>query len=495
MSSLGSRRKARVIKIDDEDSEGAENAGSEIGGATNAGMLPCQVWDCLSHSYETDSNSMTESSQPSFKIKPAKKGNRQSGLRKTFTADNEDDKASHNDEDGENGPVVVKARFGAQKQKKKSNSRLSFGLGVNEEGNDTTSLEKPLKRSTLGQRVVENIAVKRGIAMRGFPTRTSEDDDDRPRYSKEYLDELQSSTPTTPVDSASIPTDGDEMELDASELEGAMIVDSPAPAPPATKIQVLTDAEIQERKERRARLAQEQDFLSVEDDDDDDDRRAKKKEDTRLATDEDQMGEGFDNFVEDGGVSLGKRAEKQRRKQDRAKMAELINAAEGHSSDSSSDSEAERRIAYETSQTRSGMDGLKRPRRDPAKDLLQMPPPKMTPLPSLAECVARLQATLGGMEAQMQLKSAAVAQMRSERQSIAAREREVQALLDETGKKYQEAMGKTAELGSSSKGPSATTTTTTTTKSVVDDDAFAGDRGPESLGTSPGRGRTAGDAL
>ncbi|KAM3533344.1 hypothetical protein MY4038_003351 [Beauveria bassiana] len=474
MSSLGSRRKARVIKIDDEDSEGAENAGSEIGGASNA-----------------------ESSQSSFKIKSAKKGNRQSGLRKTFIADNEDDKASHNDEDGENGPVVVKARFRAQKQKKKSNSRLSFGLGVNEEENDTTSLEKPLKRSTLGQRVVENIAVKRGIAMRGFPTRTSEDDDDRPRYSKEYLDELQSSTPTTPMDSASIPTDGDEMELDASELEGAMIVDSPAPAPPAAKIQVLTDAEIQERKERRARLAQEQDFLSVDDDDDDDDRRAKKKEDTRLATDEDQMGEGFDNFVDDGGVSLGKRAEKQRRKQDRAKMAELINAAEGRSSDSSSDSEAERRIAYETSQTRSGMDGLKRPRRDPAKDLLQMPPPKMTPLPSLAECVARLQTTLGGMEAQMQLKSAAVAQMRSERQSIAAREREVQALLDETGKKYQEAMGKTAELGSSSKGPSATTTTTTTTttKSVVDDDAFAGDRGPESLGTSPGRGRTAGDEL
>ncbi|KAM3515823.1 hypothetical protein MY11210_000594 [Beauveria gryllotalpidicola] len=462
MNSFGSRRKARVIKIDDEDSEGAENANSEIGGASTA-----------------------ESSQPSFKIKSAKKGNRQSGLRKTFTADNEDDKASHNNEEGENGPVVVKARFGAQKQKKKSNTRLSFGLGANEEGNDTTLLEKTLKKSTLGQRVVENNAVKRGIAMRGFPTRTSEDDDDRPRYSKEYLDELQSSTPTTPIDSASMPTDGDEMELDASELEGAMIVDSPAPAPPATNIQVLTDAEIQERKERRARLAQEQDFLSVEDDDDD--RRAKKKEDTRLATDEDQMGEGFDNFVDDGGVSLGKRAEKQRRKQDRAKMAELINAAEGHSSDSSSDSEAERRIAYETSQTRSGMDGLKRPRRDPARDLLQLPP-KMTPLPSLAECIARLQTTLGGMEAQMQLKSAAVAQMRSEKQSIATREREVQALLDETGKKYQEAMGKTAGL-SSRGGPSAT-------KNVVDD-AFAGDRGPGSLGISPGRAamEAAGDEL
>lgn len=415
--------------------------------------------------------SVIEFSQPSFKIKSAKKSSRQSGLRKTFTADGNNEVAAPGNEEDDDGPVVVKAKFGAQKQKKKPKSRLSFGLGANEEEDDTTTLESSIKKPTLSQRVIENNAVKRGIAMRGLPTRTFEDDDDRPRYSKEYLDELQSSTPNTPIDSASLPTDDDEMELDASELEGAMIVDSPAPAPPTTNIQVLTDAEIQERKERRARLAQEQDFLSVEDDGDDG--TTKKREDTRLATDEDQMGEGFDDFVDDGGVSLGKRAEKQRRKQDRAKMAELINAAEGHSSDSSSDSEAERRIAYETAQTRSGMDGLKRPRRDPAKELLQIPP-KITPLPSLAECIARLQTTLGGMEAQIQLKSAGVAQMRSERESIAAREKEVQALLDETGKKYQEAMGNTA-----GDGQSAT--------EAMADATLAGDRGPESLGSTPSR--------
>ncbi|OAA62126.1 hypothetical protein ISF_05135 [Cordyceps fumosorosea ARSEF 2679] len=405
----------------------------------------------------------------------ALKGIRQSGLRKTFTADSANEDAIPGNEEEDDGPVVVKAKFGAQKQKKKPKSRLSFGLGATEEENDDTTLEAPMKKSTLGQRVVESNAVKRGIAMRGFPVRTLDDDDDRPRYSKEYLDELQSSTPTTPIDSASLPTDGDEMELDASELEGAMIVDSPAPAPPATKIQVLTPSEIQERKERRARLAQEQDFLSV-DDDDDDDGRAKKKGDTRLATDEDQMGEGFDDFVDDGGVSLGKRAEKQRRRLDRQKMAELIDAAEGRSSDSSSDSEAERRIAYEAAQTRSGLDGLRkeRPRRDPARELLEIPP-KITPLPGLAECVARLQATLGGMEAQIGVKAAEVAGMRAEREGIAAREAEVQALLDETGKKYQEAMGRVP-------APAR----------VMDEGMPAGDLGPESLGSTPSR--TAGDA-
>ncbi|XWW95325.1 hypothetical protein V2A60_003283 [Cordyceps javanica] len=449
MSSFGSRRKARVISIDDEDVAGAESNISEIGGA-----------------------SATESSQPSFKIKSTKRGIRQSGLRKTHTADGVNDHVSPNHEEDEDGPVVVKAKVGAQKQKKKPKSRLSFGLGAAEDEGDTATLENSMKKSSLSQRVIENNAMKRGIAMRGFPTRTFADDDDRPRYSKEYLDELQSSTPTTPIDSTSIPTDGDEMELDASELEGAMVVDSPAPAPPASKIQVLTDAEIRERKERRSRLAQEQDFLSVEDDDDGG--RAKKKGDTRLATDEDQMGEGFDDYVEDGGVSLGKRAEKQRRKQDREKMAELINAAEGHSSDSSSDSEAERRIAYETSQTRSGMDGLKRPRRDPAKELLEIPS-KITPLPSLAECIARLQATLSGMEAQIQQKSAAVEQMRNEKQSIEAREKEVQSLLDETGKKYQEAMGKNKELSNDAVPGTAT----------MVEGASTGDYGTESLGSTP----------
>lgn len=424
---------------------------------------------------EANLEPIADHSLPSFKIKSVKKGSRQSGLRKAFAAESADVDVSSTGNEGDDDapPVVIKPKFGTGKQRKKSQPRLSFGLGKHEDDDETATLEMSIKQSTLGQRAVENSALKRGLAMRGFPTRTFENEDERPRYSKEYLDELQSSTPTTPIDTASILTDPDEMELDPSELEGAMVVDSPAVAVPAPKIQVLTDAEIQERKERRARLAQEQDFLSVEDNDRDQ-RTTKKKDDTRLVQDEDQMGEGFDEFVEDGGVSLGKRAEKQRRKQDRQKMAELINAAEGHSSDSSSDSDAERRIAYEAAQTRAGMDGLKRPRRDLAKEHLEIPL-KITPLPGLAECIARLQTTLRGMEAQIQLKSAEVEQMRSEKQGIATREKEVQALLDETGKKYQEAMKKSAT------GPDSGAT------AGLLDASFAGDRGPESLGSTPGR--------
>lgn len=310
------------------------------------------------------------------------------------------------------------------------------------------------------------------MAIRGLPTRSLDDDDDRPKYSKEYLSELQSSTPNTPRDLSTLHMDdADEMELDVSELEGALVVDTPI-VPSPNPIRILSEPEIRERKERRARLAQEEGFLSVEDEDEED-RFGRKKDDTRLLPEDEDLGEGFDEYVEDGGLSLGKRAAKERRKRERQQMAELITAAEGHTSDSSSDSDAERRIAYEAAQTRAGLDGLKKPKKGQADDLLQVPP-KITPLPSLTECLARLQATLKGMEDDIKSKNAGLEQLRREREEINNREGEVQALLDETGRKYQDAMGQGRVEGGAinAPGPGA---------------ELARERGLDSLGTTPRR--------
>ncbi|KAG4293830.1 hypothetical protein FPRO06_00415 [Fusarium proliferatum] len=419
--SFSAKRKAKVIKIADEDS--SENAPSVAGG---------------------DSAGSDEPVKPVFGAKAGRKPFRQSGLRKSFNpADSEglgDAPAANDDED--DGPVVVRpaiSRSGSLKGKKKSNksSRLSFGGDDSAAGDDETTEVFTPKKLPLG-RALENSAIKRGLGTKGLPMRTVGDDDDRPKYSREYLEELQSSTPNTPQRPSTLPPDdADLIDLDASELEGAVVVDTSEfnqPQPTA----ILTEAEILEKKERRKRLALEKDFLSVEDDEDPFGR--KKKDDTRLIAEDEDLGEGFDNYVEDGGLSLGRRAEKERRKQDRKMMEELITAAEGHTSDSSSDSDAERRIAYEAAQTRAGMDGLKKPRKDPSQDLLQAPP-KISPLPSLTECLARLQTTLKGMEEEMKGKQNRVEKLKKEREDIVKREGEVQALLDETGKKYQEAMG------------------------------------------------------
>ena len=155
-------------------------------------------------------------------------------------------------------------------------------------------------------------------------------------------------------------------------------------------------------------------------------------------------------------------------------MAELITAAEGHSSDSSADSDAERRMAYEAAQSRAGMDGLKKKlRKDPAEDLLKVPP-KITPLPNLSECLQKLQLSLKTMETELHSKNARVQQLQKEKDEITERELEVQALLDETGKKYQEAMGqgKVEEATVKSSGPGA---------------ALVGERGLESIGATPQR--------
>jgi len=441
--SFSAKRKAKVIKVADEDDPNENVTASGGDNVTSDGEYS-QILDLrllLMRSRLTLAN--IEPIKPLFGAKSGRKPFRQSGLRKSFNpADSEslgDAPAANDDED--DGPVVVRpaiSRSGSLKGKKKpKSSRLSFGGDDNTAGDDEPTEVFTPKKLPLG-RALENSAIKRGLGTKGLPMRSIGDDEDRPRYSKEYLEELQSSTPNTPAKTSTLPPDdSDMMDLDASELEGALVVESSElnqPQPTA----ILSEAEIREKKERRQRLALEKDFLSVEDDDDPFAR--KKKDDTRLIAEDEDLGEGFDNYVEDGGLSLGKRAEKERRKQDRKMMEELITAAEGHTSDSSSDSDAERRIAYETAQTRAGMDGLKKPRKDPGQDLLQAPP-KISPLPSLTECLARLQTTLKGMEEEMKGKQNRVEKLKQEREEIVKREGEVQSLLDETGKKYQEAMG------------------------------------------------------
>ncbi|KAI6769573.1 hypothetical protein HG530_004202 [Fusarium avenaceum] len=441
--SFAGKRKAKVIKIADEEDAGenAPAAGGDNGTSDGEYSHTLNMRLLLMRSRLT--LAILESTKPLFGAKSGRKPFRQSGLRKSFNpADSESlGEAPAANDDDDDGPVVVRpaiSRSASLKGKKKpKSSRLSFGGDDTTAGDDEPTEVFTPKKLPLG-RALENSAIKRGLGTKGLPMRSIGDDDDRPKYSKEYLEELQSSTPNTPQRPSTLPPDdSDLMDLDASELEGAVVVDTSdfnQPQPTA----ILSEVEIREKKERRQRLALEKDFLSVEDDEDPFGR--KKKDDTRLIAEDEDLGEGFDNYVEDGGLSLGRRAEKERRKQDRKQMEELITAAEGHTSDSSSDSDAERRIAYEAAQTRAGMDGLKKPRKDPSQDLLQAPP-KISPLPSLTECLARLQTTLKGMEEEMKGKQNRVEKLKHEREEIVKREGEVQALLDETGRKYQEAMG------------------------------------------------------
>jgi hypothetical protein len=208
---------------------------------------------------------------------------------------------------------------------------------------------------------------------------------------------------------------------------------------------IPSEAEIREKKERRARLAKEQDYISLhdvedmnvdEEEDEEGDWAVSRKEratDTRLVPDDEDFAEGFDDFVEDGRISLGKRAELEQKKRHRAEMKELIEAEEDVSEED--DSEAERRAAYEAAQTRAGMDGL-------SKKHLQEPtrpktPPKISSIPRLAACLTGLRASLSAMEGTKAQLIQRLEQLRQEKVDISVREAEIQTLLKEAGDKYE----------------------------------------------------------
>ena len=327
-----------------------------------------------------------------------------------------------------------------------------------EEG--STALLTP-KKASLGRLALEKNAIRKALASSiqsdQLPLRRT---DDRPSYNADALNELKSSTPSTPKELQS-KTDiegtahGSEVKGSSKELDLAAKFGSDLAFTHDSIIP--TDAEIREKKERRARLAKEHDFISLNDDQDEqhadedsDDEEFKdrtvqryaetqsqKYEETRLVRDDDDIAEGFDEFVEDGRIALGRKAKKEQRKRHEAEMRDMIEKAEGSDDSSEDESEAERRAAYEAAQTRAGMDGLSKEEKG-AKARRPRTPPRISPLPSLAGCAERLRERLERKKVLREQKRMRMEEVRKELEDIAVRKVEVQRLLDEAGERYQE---------------------------------------------------------
>ncbi|CAK7269427.1 hypothetical protein SEPCBS57363_003594 [Sporothrix epigloea] len=505
-------------------------------------------------------------------------------------------------DDAEEDSVVVRpvlSRSGSRRNKKRlstasSSLRLSFG-GAGDVGDEDTGpvVVTPNKRgagasSSLTQRVLENNAFRKSLSGR-LPTRyrasgenegeedtvssgrnadgfDEDDDDDRPRYSQAYLDELQSSTPNTPQNLNSFQRndgvqkyneDSDLMDLDPSELDGAMVVDASelpftsavvsgsslsltAGTTTAPAGMMMTTTQIQERKERRARRALEGDAFQSDPDGDEengeyislltDEQRRKKheKERTRLVREDEDLGEGFDEFVEEKeALSIGRKAERAARRKRKEEMAALIDAAElgddvagmegGTANDSGDDSEAERRAAYDAAQTRAGMEGLHRWSRNGNDDEDDgsaggvhgsIPIPRMRPLPDLAMCLKQIQNTLEAMEMEAAQHRRKLNEVEQEKAEIAAREAEVQAVLDAAAAKYQHILGEKAGVSATAQPPAASFDTNNTHSPLRAiptlgqtplppglTGVYPIQRGLESLGTTPLRRPSPGDVL
>ena len=315
------------------------------------------------------------------------------------------------------------------------------------DGDDAPAVFTP-KKSHLSRQAIEKNALRKSLAANLSSEHvTLRQTDDRPSYTADALNELKTSTPSTPRELRSQsdidPEESKALDLAAKFGSDLLVRDSTSAIP--------TETEIREKKERRARLAKEQDFIGldndaeVEDEDSDGERsllpyakQKPKNEETRLVRDDEDIAEGFDEFVSDGRIALGKKAEREQKRRHEAEIRELINQAEGGSgSDSSEDaSETERKAAYEAAQTRKGMDGLDRGE-DKVKPRRPRTPPRITPLPTLGACLERLRDQLSGTQYALMIKRKRMEEIQKEKADILAREGEIQRLLKETAERYE----------------------------------------------------------
>lgn len=343
----------------------------------------------------------------------------------------------------------------------KQKSRLRTTFDPDDAHDDTvTAVVKPAAR--LGASVLSRAASER-----------RDRDEVRPSYSKIHLAELRSSTPTTPKDLSSGPPSDDEVvaDLNNQSLDVASKFGMTAPA----VSMIPSAAEIAEKKARRARLAGEQaanvfapstnhnddsGYIPLEAYDSDGEFKTQRlqvgthlaknipEKDTRLTRDDEDMMEGFDDYVDDTGASrivMSRVKQQQQDIRNREQLRELIDDAEGaggssNGSDQESDSDVSLRHAYESAQTSHGLDGqafTRKAREREAKRPRQ--PEKTTPIPTLAAGIGRLKELLQQAELAKQKAEKRAVEIEIRRTQVQEEQRRIQLALVELGEQLHEA--------------------------------------------------------
>ena len=324
----------------------------------------------------------------------------------------------------DNGPAV--RRPGAVKNKSKL--RVSFNPG-HEDVQDSSNVQS--ENDTTAVKPATRLGPSAALQDRLKQTSLRESDEtDRPSYSRSYLDELRNSTPSTPLPTSTPPDDDEQRILDIKSKFGH--------SKPSTlfsnNINVPSASEIAEKKARRARLAasqdpaseanphsqsEEQDFISLEPYDSDGEFKPQrmqvgtylqpsstKETSIALEREDEDIAEGYEQFVEDNAdavrgryatntLRLDRKSRKAHTQKERRMMQQMIDKAEAsHSSNdsdtSASDSASERHHAYETSQTHYGLDTLPAHATHKVKQRRPQQPRETTPTVKLSVGLNRL---------------------------------------------------------------------------------------------------------
>lgn len=385
-------------------------------------------------------------------------------------------------------------------------------------------MARAVKRPDLKRRLHERPPPRESSAE--LPVRS--DDAARPRYSADYIAELKAATPSAPVSTsdpsgtAALSQATQEVDIASKFGDSALAIARDPLASDTDKAYIPSEAEIREKKERRRRLAaehaagadrgsddegsgrQEQDFVSLdntggrshrrlyqgtnsEDENDDDISRPRRPKggsliipaeevelkskygSTRLEHEDEDIAEGFDDFVEDAGrVALGRRAAKQQEKDRKKALEEQIKAAqhgygygagvsgsededdEAGEGDDMDEEEAARNKAYEAAQTRAGTYAAnvtgsarvkERDKDEAERRRLELP--KTKPIPEFKTVVARFADTVKIKEAELAQKRRHLERVGKEQEEIEREEERVKSLLREAGERFEKLQAET----------------------------------------------------
>ncbi|KAF5360932.1 hypothetical protein D9756_004921 [Leucocoprinus leucothites] len=325
------------------------------------------------------------------------------------------------DAEAEESPTTLAMKLkNKQKKSNKAKSKLSFG-GDDEEGDGEVF---QLKKSSLSRKVALG---KHPSAIPSNLDQATITPSSGPRYDQAYLNELKASTP-----SARPPTNNDTVSTPDEHDPSIQIVD--VEMEEATTM-IHSESSIKAAKERRERLRKtglstEEDFISLS---------VTRREDidqgphpeSRLVREEDELGEGDDEYAEftsaQERIALGKKARKKAAVDRREVMKELIADAE---------EEDEETMEWEQEQLRRGGHRTPEPTSVQIKKVYKPAPiPPATPLPTLGPALNRLSEQMTKITMSHANNTAALNTIALEREQVDKREIEMREMVEKAEEK------------------------------------------------------------
>ncbi|KAJ7159856.1 nineteen complex-related protein 2-domain-containing protein [Mycena crocata] len=325
-------------------------------------------------------------------------------------------------------PSTLASRLKNKAKRAKPKSRLSFGADEDEEGSGEVF---KVKKSSLSQRLTL------GTHPNNIPSnldQASISPHRGPTYDQAYLNQLKASTPSSRAPLPSVDPYDADMSMDVGDMSADMSMqgietEDVFGASYQSATFIPSESSIKVAKERRERLrttvaSGADDFISLSVVKRPDESQGPHPE-SRLMREEDELGEGDDEFAEytsaQERIALGKKSRKVEASKRRDAMKEMI--ADAEETDEETDE-------WEQEQIRRGAQAPLESAPKVKETYKPAPIPPATALPSLGPAIARLTHQLTQLTASHAANTTALANAAKERVDVEDREREMRQMVE-----------------------------------------------------------------